>query len=311
MQIGTQKVLIVDDDMLQRRAIELSLRVRNRVFLHASDGDEAILIATREKPDVIVTDYHMPHMNGIEFAERIRSNPFTAHTPMLMVSGENDPKERVRMIRAGVDDVVLKPYNPEELAARVDMIVARCQRELGTDSLTRLPGNQLTLEQIERRLASGRPFALAYLDIDQFKPFVDRYGYERAAQAIITTARVIERAIREFGHPSDFVGHIAGDDFVLLLASEHARLVCDQAIALFTHRIPDLYDERDRLRGYIDSYDREGIPRTFPLMTLSVVLVHCRGTHSSSEVLASVVARLKADAKAIAGHAIVEGNVHP
>lgn len=307
MEITKQKVLLVDDDEQQRKAFEISLREIGRVFMEAGDGEVAIDLAVREKPDIILTDYHMPHINGIQLVQQIRSNPFTAHIPVIMVSGETDPRERVAMIRAGVDDVVLKPYDPTELAARVDMVVARCNRELSTDSLTRLPGNVPTREQIHRRLAEARHFALCYLDIDNFKSFVDRYGYERASRAIAAVARMIERAVREAGRPSDFVGHIGGDDFVCLAGPDRARPICERTLDLFAKRIPDLYDEQDRERGYVVAHDRDGNAGQFPLITLSAVIIPCSATPGCTAVtLADLVARLKAEVKAREGNSILQ-----
>ena len=306
MEITRQKVLLVDDDRQQRKAIEISLREIGRVFLEAGDGEVAIDLAVREKPDIILTDYHMPNINGIELVQQIRSNPFTAHIPVIMVSGETDPQERVTMIRAGVDDVVLKPYDPRELAARVDMVVARCNRELCTDSLTRLPGNVPTREQIHRRLIGDREFALCYLDIDNFKSFVDRYGYERGSRAIASVARLIERSVREAGGPSDFVGHIGGDDFVVLASPDRSRALCDRAVTLFGERTPKLYDDEDREKGYIIAHDREGTECRFPIMSLSAVIVSCSDVEGcTAATLAGLVARLKAEAQAQEGNTIL------
>jgi diguanylate cyclase (GGDEF)-like protein len=297
VRIGKQKVLLVDDDQMQRKAYRISLGDPGRIFFEADDGDVAIEIAADEKPDIILTDYHMPNMDGIELVRRIRTNPFTAHLPVIMVSGETDVARRVAMIRAGADDVVLKPYNPDELAARVDMVTARCNRELSTDCLTRLPGNEATRGQIAGRLGRKKPFALCYLDIDDFKAFVDRYGYERASRAIAAVARLIERSVRDAGTPSDFVGHIGGDDFVLLVSLDRARTICDHALELFGKRVPDLYDDDDR----------GGEIRRFRLMSLSAVIIDCTAVVPCTPgALADVVARLKAEAKAQEGSVVVE-----
>jgi len=307
MEIVKQKVLLVDDDEVQRRMMEISLRAEGRIFHQAADGDTALEIAVLEMPDIIVTDHHMPRLTGMELVQRIRRNPFTGHIPIIMVSAESDPKQRVAMIRAGSDDVVLKPYDPEELAARVDMVIARSLRQLSTDALTRLPGNVPTREQIARRVAAGQDFAIVYLDIDHFKAFVDRYGYERPSQAIAAVARLIERAIREAGGPSDFVGHIGGDDFVILAKPERARPVCQRVIDLFAERAPTFYDEDDRERGCIITHDRYGTLREFPLMTFSAVIVSGSATGAVDvATLADLIAKLKRQAKGKTGSRIVE-----
>jgi PleD family two-component response regulator len=307
MEIVKQKILLVDDEHSQRMMMELSLRGPGRIFQHASDGDEALALAVLEIPDIILTDHHMPKVTGVELVERLRKNPFTAHIPIIIVSADSERKQRVAMIRAGSDDVILKPYDPEELAARVDMVIARTLRHLCTDSLTRLPGNVPTREQIARRVAQGKDFAIVYLDIDHFKAFVDRYGYERPSHAIATVARIIERSVRETGGPSDFVGHIGGDDFVILAKPERARAIGERVLELFDERAPSFYDEEDRERGYIVAHDRDGNLRTFPVMTFSAVIIS--GAHTGDidvATLADLVARLKAQAKRKQGSTIVE-----
>ncbi len=308
-EIAGQCVLVVDDDEPLRRAIIYSLQGRNRTFFEAENGQQAIVLAVRVKPDLIVTDYLMPEMNGIELVKRLRDNPFTAHTPIIMVSAVSDPQERINMIRAGVDDCVQKPFHPDELAARADMIIARCARELSTDSLTRLPGNAPTREQIERRLDRDQPFKLCYADLDQFKPFVDHYGYERASRVVATVARILERAVREAGSPADFVGHIGGDDFVLLVAPDRAAAVCEAVLRLFAERVPEFYDEEDREQGHIVSHDRDGHERRFDLMTLTIAVVDSvrAGVKRPAE-LADLVARAKAEAKARPGNVCLEFN---
>ncbi|HJN15111.1 MAG TPA: response regulator [Armatimonadota bacterium] len=307
MDIGKQKVLLVDDCDMQRRAYVISLKRPGRAFLEAEDGDVAIAIAAEEKPDIILTDYHMPNVDGIELVQRIRKNPFTAHIPVIMVSGESDPDERVMMIRAGCDDVVLKPYNPLELAARVDMVIARCDRELSTDSLTRLPGNEPTRTQIARRIKRGSDFSLCYIDIDNFKAYVDRYGYERGSRAIASMARLIERSVRDTGMPSDFVGHIGGDDFITLAAPDRARTICDRVLKLFCERRAGYYDDEDAQRGCITAHSRDGELRDWPLMTLSIVIIHCSDLPDcSTAILADLAARLKAEAKSVEGSLVME-----
>ena len=302
-EIAGQRILIVDDDKAMHRVVEISLAGRERTFVHGATGKEGIELAVRHKPDVIITDYRMPQMTGIELVKNLRQNPFTAHIPILMMSAVSDPDERVNMIRAGVDDFLLKPFHPEELAARVDMVVARCVRELATDHLTRLPGNVLTRQQIRRRLDGAQPFSLCYVDIDRFKSYVDHYGFERASHVVAHVARVIERAVREDGTPGDFVGHIGGDDFLALTTPEVAPAVCDTIITLFAERVPEWYDEEDVARGYIVTPDRDGRERRFTPITISAVIIDSRRTEVTTlEQLADLVVRLKSEAKAREGN---------
>ncbi len=310
MEITSQKVLIVDDELPLRRLAEQILRREGRTFFHASNGREAVDIAFSEKPDLIILDYMMPEKDGIEVCADLRANPFTAHTPIIMVSAARQLDQRLAMMRAGCDDVVSKPYEPAELGARVEMVLTRTERELSTDALTRLPGNVPTRREIQRRLGSGEAFALCYLDIDQFKAFVDRYSFERASRVVEQTARMLEQAVAECGAPGDYVGHIGGDDFVIVTVPDRARPICEHCVALFEERIPEFYDAEDRERGYIESRDREGRPGRFHLMTISVAIVGSDQAHvTGPQELAELVAEMKAKAKAVEGSVVLEYRV--
>jgi diguanylate cyclase (GGDEF)-like protein len=307
MEIGTQRILIVDDEAPSRRLVEMALRAPGRTFLEAGDGAEALDIAFSVRPDLIILDYDMPVKNGIEVARDLRSHAFTAHVPVIMVSGVEDRETRLAMIRAGVDDSVRKPYDPEELAARVDMALARAARDLQTDPLTRLPGNVATRAELGRRIDARKPFSLCYTDIDTFKGYVDYYGYERASHVIEAFARVIREAVDEAGVGGEFVGHIGGDDFVVIAAPEQARAIGAKCIERFEALVPDFYAEEDRQRGHIVAHDREGREREFGPLTLSVVIVpNSACPLNSPHELADFVARYKARAKRIPGSTIVE-----
>jgi GGDEF domain-containing protein len=144
---------------------------------------------------------------------------------------------------------------------------------LDASPLTRLPGNRAIEQVLKEKMARDERFALCYVDLDDFKAYNDKYGYARGSELIKLTGEIIYRAKDRHADTSDFVGHIGGDDFVLIVASEHAPSVCESIIAEFDRVIPDHYDEQDRSRGYIECLDRYGVVRQFPLMTISIAVV--------------------------------------
>ncbi len=307
MEITAQKVLLVDDEPRIREMAEHILRRPDRAFFHAADGAEAVTLAVAEKPDIILLDYMMPEKTGLEVIEDLRNNPFTAHVPIVMVTATSDLDTRIALMRAGADDCISKPFEPRELAARVEMVLARTERHLATDSLTKLPGNVPTREAIRARLADGVHFCLCYLDIDRFKVFVDHYGYERASEVIAAVARIIEDGTREKAGLDHFVGHIGGDDFVVITTVERARPVCDRCLELFDERVPSFYDPEEVERGFITGHRRDGTPDQFPLMTISAVIVPSTAPEiRSPHTLADLAVGLKARAKSAAGSTVVE-----
>lgn len=159
--------------------------------------------------------------------------------------------------------------------------------------LTALPGNIPINRQAQTLLAGAERFVVCYGDLDQFKSFNDMYGYWRGDAMIQLCAEVIKRHCHA---QNDFLGHVGGDDFVMLFSSEDWRCRLDALIAEFNRRAVELYDEVDRKQGGIELQDRYGVPRFFPFVTLGVgaLVVHpeqCRGDQPQD--LATAVAEIK------------------
>jgi len=144
---------------------------------------------------------------------------------------------------------------------------------LDASPLTRLPGGVAIENVLKKRLESKQPLAFCVFDLDNFKVFNDRYGYAHGSEVIKETARIIEQAVAEKGTPEDFVGHVGGDDFVVITVPDRMRAVCDEVIARFDRRIPEFYDEMDRTKGHILGKTRQGVEMKFPLMTISIAIV--------------------------------------
>ncbi|WP_180127438.1 phosphodiesterase [Rhodoferax sp. BLA1] len=161
--------------------------------------------------------------------------------------------------------------------------------------LTFLPGNIPISQHIERLLASGVPFVACYADLNNFKPFNDQYGYWRGDEMI----RLLASLCQAHCDPRrDFVGHVGGDDFILLYQSDNWQMQCEAIIAEFAQQARALFDETARAAGGIQAEDRHGVPRFFPLTTLSIgaVIIH-HDEFTNAEQVASVAARAKHDAK--------------
>ncbi|MDN5362397.1 MAG: hypothetical protein PWP70_1444 [Moorella sp. (in: firmicutes)] len=173
--------------------------------------------------------------------------------------------------------------------------------------LTGLPGNRQIEEELLNRLSGEQPFSVIYSDLDHFKGFNDRYGFERGDQAIKLTASIISEQVARYGRPDDLVGHIGGDDFIVITRPEVAEEICRKIIATFAQKVPELYDFEDRERGYIDTKDRQDQPVRLPLMTISLALIDCHpGQYTNPEELARISAELKKYAKSKEGSVFVK-----
>jgi diguanylate cyclase (GGDEF)-like protein len=172
---------------------------------------------------------------------------------------------------------------------------------LDASPLTRLPGGIAIENVLKKRIDSGLPIAFCVLDLDNFKAFNDRYGYANGSEVIKETARLIENAVKTKGTPDDFIGHVGGDDYVVITVPDAMREIAGEIIARFDRRIPEFYEQTDREKGYIFGKTRQGVDMKFPLMTISIAIVTNERRKLANALEASeIAAELKDYAKTIA-----------
>ncbi len=164
--------------------------------------------------------------------------------------------------------------------------------------LTRLPGGIAIENMVKQMIERGEPFAFCMMDLDNFKPFNDRYGYGRGNAVIKMTAEIIQQATREHGDGADFIGHIGGDDFVLLARPDSFEKQCRDIIEKFDRRIGGFYDREDLARKCIRSVSRKGEALTFPIMTISIAAINTTKTPVRNYIeVGEILAELKKYAK--------------
>lgn len=296
-------VLVVDDDASIRAICREVLEVAGYQVCDSSSANAALLEAQRSRPNLVLLDVMMPGADGYRAAEMLRSSPAIGMAPIIFLSARGDTADKVRAFRAGAEDYVVKPFDSAELVARVGKALDRQARELGASPTTGLPGVDAIQAEIERRIANSEAAVICYLDLDNLKAFNDYYGYAKANAVIRQTGDVIRSAVMREGS-SDFVGHIAGDDFVFITTPDRADSVCCGICRSFDEVIPLYYDRVDRARGHIETKDRFGVLRRFPIMTVSIAAISLALTHTYAS-LAELAAEGKRIAKSILGSTYV------
>lgn len=267
------KVLVADDDPDIRDIIKLTLAEENYEVIEAADGEEALKAIQGKSPDLALLDYRMPRMNGQQVCREIKNDLLLSHLPIIMITGSGEVEDKVDGLDAGADDYIVKPFEPKELLARIRMVLRRTERDLEANPLTRLPGNVSILKELSRRLDSKTLFAVCYMDIDKFKAYNDTYGFEHGDEVIRETARILIRSVKEVGNPDDFIGHIGGDDFMVVTNPEKVDKLCQKIIESFNKTVPSFYNEEDRERNYILGHDRQGKEQKFSLLSISIGVV--------------------------------------
>jgi len=267
-----ERILIIDDDPDIRDVLDLSLSEYYTILM-ASNGKEGLEVAKAKVPDLIITDYNMPIMNGAEFCKHLRRDILLRHLPIIMLTGKGETKDMVVGIESGADDYLVKPFEPETLLARIRMILKRTTRSLDANPLTHLPGNSTIMEEFQNRIDADKPFAVGYADLDKFKIFNDKYGFEHGDEIIRGLARVLVEATQQHCGEEAFVGHVGGDDFVFICADDKADLVSQMVIDNFDKLSPSYYNDEDRQAGFIMGIDRQGNPIKTGLVSVSIGVV--------------------------------------
>ena len=267
------KILIVDDDPDILDILKFTLEEENYDVIEASNGEDALKLLQAKSPNLLLLDYNMPRMNGKEVCQKVKQDLLLQHLPIIMLTGKGEIVDKIEGLDAGADDYVVKPFEPQELLARIRMILRRAQRDLEANPLTRLPGNISILNEFQSCIDKNLPFAIAYVDIDNFKSLNDKYGFERGDEVIKETARTLIKNIQDKGNKNDFIGHIGGDDFVFISTPDKIDEICKEIIQNFDSTMPNFYNEEDKKIGFIIAKNRQEITQKFPLITISIGVV--------------------------------------
>jgi diguanylate cyclase (GGDEF)-like protein len=263
-------ILVVDDDQDIARFVSVNLKIHGFEVVMAGDGQEALELVERRHPDLAVVDLMMPRMDGLELTRRLRANPMTSALPVIMLTAKGMTVDKVVGLTAGADDYLVKPFDTLELIARVRSTLRRNQEFREVSPLTGLPGNTRVRREILDRMRSGTDYAVGYVDIDRFKSVNDVYGFERGDEFITALARSMHRAVVSAGLPPAFLGHIGGDDFVIVCHPDQVLPLTQQAVVDFEQAADELYDQEHAKRGYILVPDRRGNLLKAHLVTLSI-----------------------------------------
>ena len=264
------------------------------------DREEVVAVVNRMFPAGIVLDTE--HDNGtIELCRKLKSDPFSAIVPIVMAVRPGDKTIIIEGLEAGADDVMPDDMEVRERGLRMHMILNRADRDVSVHPTTRLPGTPQIERDITERIRREEIFAVCYADLDHFKEFNDRYGYNEGDGVIKLLSRILRDIVK--GYCSEgFVGHIGGDDFIFNLPIDNMRLVCEEIIEIFDELIPFQYTEEDRRAGYFLGRDRRGNIVWVPLMTLSIgVVTNQQRTFAHTARVSELATEMKSFAKKLPG----------
>jgi diguanylate cyclase (GGDEF)-like protein len=209
-------VLLVDDSETQRAVIARRLQKGGFEVAIAVDGLDCLRVLGELRPDIVLLDVVMPGIDGWETLDRIRQ---TNGVPVIMLTARAEEIDRVRGLRAGADDYIGKPFQQDELEARIEAVMRRA--DLGRrDALTGLSNRRTFDEHLDSMLAqevkTGQPFALVIFDIDHFKSINDTQGHPEGDRVLQDVARIAARQLRA----GEQIFRIGGEEFGIVIPGD-------------------------------------------------------------------------------------------
>lgn len=243
------QILVVDDSPFYRKLVEQSLLKEPYRVLFANDGREALRLIAKHSPSVVITDWSMPDLCGLELCKRIRSEFHQNYVYLILVTGNTEKEHVIEGLAGGADDYLTKPFHPGELVARVGvgrrMIELHRQIEAKnrqleelalTDPLTGLPNRRAVDVWAGRQFSAAArhdfPLWLVMADLDRFKCINDTYGHEAGDEVIRGFAEVLKANTRQ----SNMCARMGGEEFMLILThveKEQARIAVERTRVRF------------------------------------------------------------------------------
>lgn len=307
-----QAVETVDLDTPVGLLVSLFERDDERAAVPVLDGRAAIGLVTRS-----LLFFHLGHQYGFSLwrdrpLHRFLSEIDVRHDALRSDAPIEEAAEVVRRrpVARRYDPILVEsPDGAFEGLLTVDALLAEMTRQkvalaLQSSPLTGLPGTAFLARRAESLLAAARPFALGWADLDDFKPFNDRYGFARGDAALLLLSDVLARHVG--AGPDEVLAHAGGDDFAFVVAAEGAEERARAAAEEFSARAVGLYDAADRATGGIVATDRLGVRRRYGVLTLSIGIAAWDGERGVDyRTLVATAAEVKHAAKAIEGPAVV------
>jgi DNA-binding response OmpR family regulator len=301
--LSVGKILLADGDPDLLLTLAGTLRAEGHEVVTVRTGEDAIRVAHEQLPWLLILGVGTPGISGYEVCRRLRADWRFADLRIILLTSASLATQRALGLAAGADDFVRKPFDPRELAARVQLTLGRAQGIRSSSPLTGLPGNVLIEQELQRRVQAGQETALLYVDLDNFKAYNDHYGFLRGDEVIRALAGVLRSVADQ--HPGTFLGHVGGDDFVVLARPHGAESVAREIIAGFEARVPALYDPDEAARGWIDLTDRRGRRRRYALLSVSIGVATTVGRPlDDHRRLVDLATEMKQNAKSREGSAV-------
>ncbi len=263
------RILVVEDDADISNMLQLYFKSQGYEVHVALRGGVALDLARQKMPNVIVLDIMLPDLDGYEVCRRLRTNLRTSHIPIIFLTQRDERSDKIHGLELGADDYITKPFDVEELRLRVRNTIKSAEIASLTSPSTGLASGRL-IEQQLRELMLREDWGIIYLGIRGLDDFNEAYGFVAGEDVLRFTGMVLNHAVEERGTPGDFVGHIGGNDFIVISEADRVGPLRDEIVKQFNDDVGTHYDFISRMQGYLVVKDDEDNALQAPLMNLAV-----------------------------------------
>jgi len=267
--MGKPRLLIVEDDFDISNMLRIYFTGHNYEVDIAPRGSDALEKTRQNLPHLIVLDIMLPDIDGFEVCRILRTSTRTSHVPIIFLTQKDERSDKLQGLELGADDYITKPFDIEELKLRVQRAIERAEQQSLTDPRSGLPSGRLIEDQL-RRMIRQHGWALMDVRINDFEAFKEVYGFVAGDDVLRFTAMLINEILDEMGTPNDFIGHIGGDNFIIIIPEENASEIKQRLQSRFEEEILTHYSFMDREQGFITTSGKNGNPVKSPLMTLMI-----------------------------------------
>jgi two-component system cell cycle response regulator len=234
------QVLVVDDSPVYRKLVEHALEGNPYTLTFAKSGGEALELFARHLPSVVISDWMMPDLSGLDLCQRLRADVHRGYTYIILLTSISDKNNVIKGLAAGADDYLTKPFDPGELLARIGVgrRIIDLHRQIDaknklledlahSDSLTGLPNRRAIEDWAARQLRGaarhGFPYWVVLVDLDSFKRINDTYGHIGGDAMLQKFAALLKTVIRS----SDICGRLGGDEFLMVITHVEADAISE------------------------------------------------------------------------------------
>jgi GGDEF domain-containing protein len=243
------------------------------VSFHFFDNFETLVtICRRFSIDAIVIGGRSGFLQEVELVQAIKQNVFLSIIPIILYHPDPEDNLIVAAYENGVEEFIYGEWKDRLVEVRIRGAIERSRRDWSINPTTHLPGPTIIEREINRQLKLGAEFAVAYADLDSFKAYNDYYGYIEGDKVIRLSAMILKDVVFDLCREG-FVGHIAGDDFIIIIPAHLVDQVCSWIIRTFDVLVPYRYETEDRRRGYVTTTNRNGHIKDFPILTISIAVL--------------------------------------